>query len=64
MAADHSLPLDRISQALHRFFDMLSDPETLPEFPAIQVWISNCSLCWLQNIDISAMAAIAAGSRA
>ena len=37
MAADPSLSLDRVSKALHAFFNMLSNPETLPEFPAIQV---------------------------
>lgn len=37
MAADPSLPLERISKALHALFDTLSDPDTLPEFRALQV---------------------------
>ena len=37
MAADVSLPLQRIVAALQAFFAMLSDPDTLPEFRAIQV---------------------------
>jgi hypothetical protein len=37
MAADVSLPLPRIVAALQAFFGMLSDPDTLPEFRAIQV---------------------------
>jgi hypothetical protein len=37
MAADPSLPLARISQALHALFAMLSDPDTLPEFRTLQV---------------------------
>ena len=36
MAADASLPLERIAGALRAFFGMLSDPDTLPEFRAIQ----------------------------
>ena len=37
MAADASLSLERISGAMHAMFDMLSKPETLPEFNALQV---------------------------
>ena len=36
MAADASLPLERIAAALRAFFGMLCDPDTLPEFRAIQ----------------------------
>lgn len=37
MAADASLSLDRISGAMHAMFSMLSKPDTLPEFIALQV---------------------------
>ena len=37
MAADASLSLERISEAMYAMFDMLSKPETLPEFNALQV---------------------------
>lgn len=37
LAADPSLPLTRISEALHALFIMLSDPDTLPEFRTLQV---------------------------
>lgn len=37
MAADGSLSLERISGAMHAMFDMLSKPETLPEFNSLQV---------------------------
>ena len=40
MAADASLPLERISGALHAMFDMLSKPDTLPELTSLQVSIS------------------------
>ncbi|EIE27799.1 component of oligomeric golgi complex 6 [Coccomyxa subellipsoidea C-169] len=36
MAADPSLPLARISGALHALFAMLSNPDTLPEFRTLQ----------------------------
>ena len=37
MAADASLSLQRISQAMHAMFEMLSKPDVLPEFNALQV---------------------------
>ena len=37
MAADTSLSLERISQAMHAMFEMLSKPDVLPEFNALQV---------------------------
>ena len=37
MAADASLSLERISQAMHAMFEMLSKPDVLPEFNALQV---------------------------
>ena len=37
MAADASLSLERISGAMHAMFDMLSKPDTLPEFNTLQV---------------------------
>ena len=37
MAADASLPLERVSGAMHAMFDMLSKPDTLPELTALQV---------------------------
>ena len=39
MAADASLPLGRISGAMHAMFNMLSKPDTLPELSALQVAI-------------------------
>lgn len=37
MAADASLSLERVSGAMHAMFDMLSKPDILPEFNALQV---------------------------
>ena len=37
MAADASLSLERISRAMHAMFEMLSKPDVLPEFNALQV---------------------------
>ncbi len=37
MAADASLPVERISGAMHAMFNMLSKPDTLPELSALQV---------------------------
>ena len=37
MAADASLSLERISQAMHAMFEMLSKPDVLPEFSSLQV---------------------------
>lgn len=37
MAADASLSLKRISEAMHAMFEMLSKPDVLPEFNSLQV---------------------------
>lgn len=43
MAADASLPLERISGAMHAMFNMLSRPDTLPELSPLQVGIRHSS---------------------
>ena len=37
MAADASLSLECIAQAMHAMFEMLSEPDVLPEFNSLQV---------------------------